>query len=130
MNDMLETKGKVPLEASLRAALEADDSRLRETAKRAGVFLNTSTLEVEIAGAADLVGPLLSILEAENFGTRRQQRLAQWKANPCIVNGEQLLAMIADVGKGRLARRLAIKAVGLAPPAYIAEAIQHVAINI
>jgi putative ATP-dependent endonuclease of OLD family len=130
INDMRQTQGKDPLEAGIRAALEADDSRLRATTKRAGLFLNSSTLEVEIAGEADLVRPLLSILEAENFGTRRQKRLAQWKADPSTVNGEQLLAMVADVGKGRLAGRMAAKAVGLAPPAYIAEAIQHVATNI
>jgi len=130
IDDILQTKGKGPLDAARRADLEADDGRLREKVKKAGLFLNSSTLEVEIARTATLVRPLLSILEAENFGTKRRKRLGQWKADTSTVNGEQLLAMVADVGKGRLAGRLAAKAEALAPPAYIAEAVDHVAANV
>lgn len=81
---------------------------------------------MDIAGTASLRDPLLSVLEAENFGILRQRRLNQWKADPTTVDPEQLLAMIADVGKGRLAARLATRAIGLPPPTYITEAIQHV----
>jgi len=130
IDDIRQTKGKKPLQVDKRTALEADEKRLRKVAKKAGVFLNHSTLEVEIACTAALVEPLLSILEAENFGTTRRNRLARWKADPSTVRGGPLLAMVADVGKGRLAARLAGKAIGLAPPAYIAAAIKHVATNV
>jgi putative ATP-dependent endonuclease of the OLD family len=130
IDDIRQTRGEKPLQAVRRATLEADEERLREVAKKAGVFLNYSTLEVEIAETAALAGPLLSILEAENFGTTRRKRLDRWKANPSTISGEPLLAMVADVGKGRLAARLARKAVGLTPSAYIAAAIKHVATNV
>ncbi len=130
IDDIRQTNGKPPLEAAKRAALEANDDLLREAGTKAGLFLNSSTLEVEIADSNVLFTPLLAILESENFGTIRRKRLAQWKADPSTINGEQLLAMVADVGKGRLSGRLAAKAVGLAPPVYIAEAIGYVTANV
>ena len=38
--------------------------------------------------------------------------------------------MISDIGKGRLAAKLKQKAPGLAPPEYIASAIQYVVSNV
>lgn len=87
--------------------------------------MNNSTLEVEIATSRELGGALLSILEEEEFGALRRARISQWKADVNTIDGEQLLSMIADVGKGRLAGRLAKKAIGLEPPAYITEAIKQ-----
>ena len=130
IDDIRQTKGKKPLRAVRRTTLQVDEECLRTVAKKAGVFLNHSTLEVEIACTTALVEPLLSILEAEHFGATRRKRLARWKADPSTVSGEQLLAMVADVGKGRLAARLAAQAIGLSAPIYIAEAIQHVATNV
>lgn len=92
---------------------ESDDAFLKNAVRNYGIFINNDTLETEIAHTITLVAPLLAILEAENFGTKRQKRLARWKADPNTVNGEQLLAMIADIGKGRLAGRLAAKSEGL-----------------
>ena len=123
IDDIKTTKGEALLTAGARAALEANDGHLREAAKNAGIFLNDSTLEIEIARSPTISGALLSVLEAENFGSTRSERIDRWKADPATVNGEQLLAMVADVGKGRLAGRLAKNAIGLNPPNYIAEAI-------
>jgi putative ATP-dependent endonuclease of the OLD family len=125
VDDVRITKGEGALPAQDRAALEADDVRLREAVHAAGVFLNNSTLEVEIATSRELGGSLLSILEEEEFGALRRARISQWKADVNTIDGEQLRSMIADVGKGRLAGRLAKKAIGLEPPAYIAEAIKQ-----
>ena len=130
IDDIQQTIGKGPLEATKSATLEADDDHLREAGTNAGVFLNSSTFELEIADSPALFTALLSILEAENFGTIRRKRLDQWRADPSTINGEQLMAMVADVGKGRLADRLAAKVVGLAPPGYIAAAINHVTANV
>jgi putative ATP-dependent endonuclease of OLD family len=118
-------KGEGALVAQDRAALEADDVRLRQAVHAAGIFLNNSTLEVEIATSRELGGALLSILEEEEFGALRRARIAQWKADVNTIDGEQLLSMVADIGKGRLAGRLAKKAIGLEPPTYIAEAIKQ-----
>jgi putative ATP-dependent endonuclease of OLD family len=129
--DVLQTsRGRQPLSDEQRAALEANDDLLRQVAGRAGMFANTSTLELEIARSLDLVAPLLSVLEDENFGPTRRERLARWKVEPTSVDGEQLLAMIADVGKGRLAARLARRAVGLEPPPYVRDALTHLVAHV
>jgi putative ATP-dependent endonuclease of the OLD family len=125
LDDVRVTKGEGALPARDRAALEADDVRLREAVHPAGIFLNSSTLEVEVARSRELGGALLSILEEEEFGALRRARIAQWKADVNTIDGEQLLSMVADIGKGRLAGRLAKKAIGLEPPTYIAEAIKQ-----
>lgn len=124
LNDIKITKGEAALPAADRTALEADDGQLREAVTGAGIFLNDSTLEIEIAKSPGISGALLSVLEAEEFGATRSERIARWKADATTVDGEQLLSMVADVGKGRLAGRLAKKAIGLNPPDYIARAIE------
>jgi putative ATP-dependent endonuclease of OLD family len=122
-----QAQGKKPLTAELRGKVEAlNDSAFRTKMEGVGIFLNGSTLEVEVAGSDALAGPLLSILEAENFGRTRSKRIADWKSGAAPINGEQLLAMIGVIGKGRLAGRLAEKSVGMPPPAYIRAAIEHV----
>ena len=123
LDDIRITKGEAALPNADRAALEANDIALRQAVQEAGIFLNNSTLEIEIAKSPQLGGALLSILEEEEFGALRRARIARWKADANSIDGEQLLSMVADVGKGRLAGRLAKKAITLKPPNYIAEAI-------
>lgn len=92
---------------------------------QAGVFLNDQTFEVAVANTPKLVDALLDILDEQGFGPKRSARITDWRFfSP--VDPEQLLAMVADIGKGRLAARLAKKAPGLAPPAYIGAAIEFV----
>ena len=123
-----EVQGKPPRTPEQRAAHDAlPDDELRQGVKAGGLFLNTSTLEVELAQPPELLAALISILEAEEYGSRRRARIASWKDGSVPVNPEQLLAMVADIGKGRLAGRLAKAAKNLPPPAYIAEAIAYAA---
>ena len=122
----LALRGKGPLNAALKKKLAEDEKTLREVAAKIGIFMNSDTLEVEMANTPPLLNPLIDILEGEQFGPKRRARLKAWKADPSSIDGEQLLAMIADVGKGRLAARLAAKAVGLKPPAYIKDALARV----
>jgi putative ATP-dependent endonuclease of OLD family len=103
-----------------------EDQKFREQLGRVGVFLNASTLELAVAESAALRDPLLTVLEEENFGPIRSARIAAWKTGKVVVDGEQMLAMISEIGKGRLAGRLAAKATGLAPPDYIRAAVEHV----
>ena len=130
MDDMLGAKGKSLLNAKQRAIFESDEIGFRNKVQSAHIFLNGSTLETEIAESPQLSGPLLSVLESEGFGTTRRQRLARWKDDPTTVNGEQLLAMVADIGKGRLSSRLAERVSGLKPPDYIADAVRDVATRV
>jgi putative ATP-dependent endonuclease of OLD family len=122
--------GGVPVEPEKRAIVEAyADDQFRTVVAKKSIFLNSSTLETEIALTPTLALPLIEVLEAENFGPTRSARLTAWKTGT-PVNFEQLLAMIADVGKGRLSGRFALKAKGLPPPAYIENAIRSLIANV
>lgn len=117
--------GQPLLTAQERATVDGyTDTDFRSALAGQNIFLNSSTLEVEIAQSPALLKPLVEVLEAENFGTTRSARLTAWKGGVTAVVAEQLLSMIADVGKGRLSGRFAKKAVGIAPPPYIEAAIR------
>jgi putative ATP-dependent endonuclease of OLD family len=90
-----------------------------------GVFLNDHTFEVSVANTPTLRDPLLDVLDAQGFGSTRTKRLKSWRSGT-PVDADQLLAMIADIGKGRLSAKLAKKAGGIAPPDYIARATKFV----
>lgn len=94
--------------------------------ENAGIFLNDQTFEVSVANTPALLGALLDILSDQGFGSVRTARIAAWRAGTPVDAG-QLLAMIADIGKGRLGAKLAKKLpFGQHPPAYIAAAINFV----
>jgi len=97
--------------------------------RRMGVFLNAQTFEVAVANTTGLKDSLLDILDEQGFGALRSSRIASWRAgqNP---DPTQLLSMISDIGKGRLAAKLKNKSPGLAPPDYITAAIQYVVSNV
>ncbi|MFS6784960.1 ATP-dependent nuclease [Klebsiella pneumoniae] len=101
----------------------------RDVWKPVGIFLSSQTFEVSVANTPSLKDALLNILDEQGFGSLRSSRIASWRAgqNP---DPAQLLAMISDIGKGRLAAKLKKKASGLAPPEYIAAAIQYVVSNV
>lgn len=93
----------------------------------AGIFLNDQTFEVSVANTPDLLNTLLDILSEQGFGSVRTRRIADWRSGT-LVDPAQLLAMIADIGKGRLSAKIARKlSSGQQPPAYIAAAIKFVA---
>ena len=95
-----------------------------------GIFLNSQTLEVSIATTPLLRGALLQILSEQGFGRTRMARIAAWQTGT-PVDASQLLAMIADIGKGRLSSKLAARlAAGLRPPAYIEQAIRKIAADV
>jgi putative ATP-dependent endonuclease of OLD family len=91
-----------------------------------GIFLNDQTFEVAVANTPGLLEALLDILDEQGFGPKRRARIAAWRSGT-TVDPDQLLAIVSDIGKGRLSAKLAKKLPGLTPPAYIASAIQLVA---
>lgn len=127
IDDMRSVDGKPPLTPAELATASPDDATFRVQMRSGQIYLNDSTLEVVIAQTPGLSAALLAILEAEKFGKIRSERIAAWKAAPATIIAEQLLAMIADVGKGRLAGRLKTVAGGLGVPEYIHAAIKSVA---
>jgi putative ATP-dependent endonuclease of OLD family len=124
MDSMRAIKGTPLLTDAEKAALIANEADLRRTAQAVGIFTNGNTLEIEVVATAGLTAPLLNILEAEGFGRVRQGRIDSWRAGTAI-DSEQLMAMIADIGKGRLATRLTEAGVDLPPPTYIRAALEH-----
>lgn len=117
----------IPLTPASRATWEATDfTDFSKGWEPAGIFLNNQTFEVAVANTPSLVGALLDILGEQGFGSVRTARITAWRAGT-PVDPAQLLAMISDIGKGRLSGKLAKKLPGLTPPAYIASAIQFVA---
>jgi putative ATP-dependent endonuclease of OLD family len=128
--DIRRIRNQPPVDPVAIRKVEADDKQLQSAVKKYGIFLNSNTLETEIAQTNELVDALLSILEAENFGAKRRERIDEWREYPSMIDAEQLLSMIADVGKGRLAGRLAAKANGLKPPKYIEAALHYLVNNV
>lgn len=122
-----EVSGGAPLSPEDRAGWEAADfDSFSKGWAPAGIFLNDRTFEVAVANTPNLLGALLDILDEQGFGSRRTARIAAWRSGTSV-DPDQLLAMISDIGKGRLSAKLAKKLPGLVPPAYIASAIHFVA---
>jgi putative ATP-dependent endonuclease of OLD family len=120
--------GQPALTADQRAHWQATDFAAFSAGwAEAGIFLNEQTFEIAVANTPTLLTALLDILAAQGFGSIRTKRIAAWRGG-AAVDPAQLLAMIADIGKGRLSAKLAKKHPGgLVPPPYIAAAIQFVA---
>lgn len=125
--NMLQVRGKPPLTPQQQAEWEAKTFHdFTPAAAGSGVFLNDQTFEVSVANTPALLTPLLDILDEQGFGSIRSKRIANWRAGSAPVDASQLLAMVADIGKGRLSAKLSKKAIGLVPPKYIADAIAFV----
>ncbi len=123
--------GTPPLTPEQRAQWQAADfAGFSAGWAQAGIFLNDQTFEISVANTPGLQAALLDILEEQGFGAIRKARIAAWRAGT-PVDPAQLLAMVADIGKGRLSAKLKKKlAWDLAPPAYIAGAVGYVAARV
>ncbi|OLP56329.1 ATP-dependent endonuclease [Rhizobium rhizosphaerae] len=126
-DDILKVRKQPAVNPVQRGQWEAlDFAAFASMVAPAGIFLNEQTFEVSVANTPSLLSPLLDILGAQGFGSIRTKRIASWRSGTASVDPAQLLAMIADIGKGRLSAKLSKKAVGLTPPKYIADAIAYV----
>jgi putative ATP-dependent endonuclease of OLD family len=122
--------GRAPLTPADRASWEAADfARFSAGWAQAGIFLNDQTFEVAVANTPNLLGALLDIFDEQGFGRQRTTRIAAWRSGT-PVDADQLLAMVSDIGKGRLSAKLAKKLPDLTPPAYIASALQFLASHV
>lgn len=127
-DDVLMGRRQLPVAPAQRAAWEVlDFPAFASTWASAGIFLNDQTFEVSVANTPWLLSPLLDILGDQGFGSIRTKRIENWRAGTAPVDSSQLLAMVADIGKGRLSAKLSKKAAGLGAPKYISDAIGFVA---
>lgn len=107
--------------------LSSEEKTLRATAQKYGMFLNTSTLETELAKSPDLANAILAVLaDGPLFGKRLKKRISDYQADHSKISPDRLMLMIGYVGKGRFARRLSDRISLLPPPKYIADAVKHV----
>ncbi|MCG5256182.1 MULTISPECIES: ATP-dependent nuclease [Acinetobacter calcoaceticus/baumannii complex] len=100
---------------------------------KVGIFLNNETFEVAIAQTPHLSTALLEILDEQGFGSIRTKRINEWKADLAKVDSTQLLAMIKDIGKGRLSGKLRKKISvenQIQVPKYIQDAIEFMVKNV
>lgn len=98
-----------------------------------GIFINDQTFEVAIAQTPNLSSALLEILDEQGFGPTRTKRIEEWKTHPSKINSTQLLAMIKDIGKGRLSGKLRKKISStkkIQVPKYIQDAIEFMVENV
>lgn len=108
-------------------------SEFSETWAKFGCFLNDETFEVAIAQTANLSTALLEILDEQGFGPKRTKRISEWKSDPSKIDSTQLLAMVKDIGKGRLSGKLKKKISGkkfIQVPKYIQDAIEYMVKNV
>ena len=119
--------GAPPLSRKDLVALQKDEALLRDFAQENGIFVNSDTLETEVAGNADLLEPLLGVLAEQAFGPQLSARIHSWREGEEAVDPEKLMLMIGYVSKGRFAAQLAAALEDLDPPDYIGNAIRRVA---
>lgn len=108
---------------------EIPDQVILDMAPDFGIFLNNSTLEVELFTSGNHVHMCNVIDELSENGAARARATA-WKTNPTNLDSERLLKDIDEIGKGRYAQRLASVLSKQACPEYIEKAIIHVCIRI
>jgi len=99
---------------------------LFEAGHRAGYFVNTETLEIDLfrSGLGDGIRRVLT--EELNLSQGGQDVIQGWIDNPETLDEEKLLKVIDRVGKGRLAQGLATDVTAANCPAYIRTALERI----
>jgi len=99
---------------------------LQELARQNGLYVGEHTLEVDLFRAGHHEGVAETVIELASSQAAKQ-RAENWKRAPGTVDADQLLKDISEIGKGRFAQRLAARITRAACPAYLRDAVQHVA---
>lgn len=90
-----------------------------------GIFLNNSTLEVELFQSGHHEQMCNVIEELTENGSARERAIG-WKGNPANLDAERFLKDVDEIGKGRYAQRLASVLSQKVCPPYIEKAITNV----
>ncbi|WP_434478896.1 ATP-dependent nuclease [Gemmatimonas sp.] len=104
----------------------ADETTVRTAGATHGIFPNNHTLEVDLfrSGQHEAISDVLCELTKNGACRTRANR---WRGAPGTLDTAVFLSDIKPIGKGRFAQRLAQRVTGNACPAYITQAIAHVA---
>lgn len=104
---------------------EEDETGFSERCEDFGIFINDYTLEVDLFENG-FSGQIIETLREVSFSAERQGWIDGWEEDPSSLDADKYLTLIEVIGKGRFAQRLASRAAGIEPPAYIKNAIAHV----
>jgi putative ATP-dependent endonuclease of OLD family len=99
--------------------------KLRGVAAGMGIFLNSTTFEVDLL---DVCGDEMFTLLHELAPSRTAKKRAEsWAAERPTAEKDQrrLVKDIEVIGKGRFAQRLSSRIQGAAPPSYVADALDY-----
>lgn len=100
---------------------------VRALGEQAGVYLNGSTLEVELFTEGFGAAIRAVLLEELSLSPADQAALAAWVDEPMGLDGDVLLKWIDRVGKGRFAQLLAAQVTAPADcPGYIRRALERI----
>jgi putative ATP-dependent endonuclease of OLD family len=122
--------GKAPDELMKELEAITDYNDFSDRCEGFGVFTNVETLELDLLGEEAFRKPIFAALREGDFSKKRLAMIGAWEADPAALDKDeekvQFMAMVEDMGKGRFAQRLAARAGGLEPPAYLKNAIAFV----
>jgi putative ATP-dependent endonuclease of the OLD family len=105
---------------------DGTDDDMFEWGREQGIFVNGSTLEVDLFGSG-LEEEIQSALEAElSMSQATLDTLQEWVDDPDQVDADKLLKLIERVGKGRFAQRLAAKVSEDNCPDYIRRGLERI----
>ena len=105
---------------------EGSDDDMFEWGREQGIFVNGSTLEVELFGSG-LEEEIQSALQKElSMSQTTLDGLQEWVDDPDEVDAEDLLKLIERVGKGRFAQRLAAEVSEDNCPDYIRRGLERI----
>jgi putative ATP-dependent endonuclease of the OLD family len=100
---------------------------LFEEAEMSGIFVNSTTLEVDLfdAGMGSAMAKVFA-KSASSWGGKRQATMKGWVDKPSTLAEDKFLGLVEDVGKGRFAQALAADVDEESCPEYIKKALTYI----
>ncbi|MGF6349529.1 ATP-dependent nuclease [Variovorax sp. W2I14] len=106
---------------------EYDADGLFEYAENDGIFVNSTTLEVDLFEAG--MGAAMAAVfakAASTYGPKRQAMVKQWLDDPASLDEDKFLGLVENVGKGRFAQALAGHVKAAHCPEYMKKAFTFI----
>lgn len=103
-----------------------DGNKFASRCEAHGVFSNIDTLEVDLFKDGKFTKSIVKTLRETSWSPERKGWIDGWENDAETLDVDNYLKLIDVVGKGRFAQRLASRIKGVAPPAYIGDAISYV----
>lgn len=103
-----------------------DGNKFASRCEEHGVFSNIDTLEVDLFKDGKFTKSIVETLRETSWSPERKGWIDDWENDAETLDVDNYLKLIDVVGKGRFAQRLASRIKGVAPPAYIGDAISYV----